>query len=135
MSRARDDEWTFVILGRDRAAPAVVRAWIEERVRLGKNKLEDPQIVEAWSWIREVLNEQAEADIKQKAETDMKQKVEKTRGLAERLADGLLANGRTPCERIVLMVGRYPDDKQDGGLCRASLIDVFEAILQDWSKE
>jgi hypothetical protein len=30
MSRARDDEQTFVLLGRDTAAPATVRAWIEE---------------------------------------------------------------------------------------------------------
>jgi hypothetical protein len=54
MSRARDDEWTFVLLGRDKAAPAAVRAWIEERIRLGKNTLNDPQIVEAYRWIASV---------------------------------------------------------------------------------
>lgn len=47
MSRARDDEMTFVLLGRDRAAPAAIRAWVGERLRLGKNKPDDPQIVEA----------------------------------------------------------------------------------------
>lgn len=59
MSRAKDDEWTFVLLGRDKAATAAVRAWIEERIRLGKNTREDPQIIEAEQWIRTVLTEQA----------------------------------------------------------------------------
>jgi hypothetical protein len=58
MSRARDEEWTFVLLGRDRAAPVAVRAWIEERVRLGKNVRTDAQIVEAEQWIRTVQAEQ-----------------------------------------------------------------------------
>lgn len=51
MSRARDDEWTFVLLGRDVAAPAAVLAWIEERVKLGKNDRHDAQITEAEEWI------------------------------------------------------------------------------------
>lgn len=50
MNRARDDEWTFVLLGRDLAAPAAVRAWIQERLILQKNKAGDPQIVEAEQW-------------------------------------------------------------------------------------
>jgi len=58
MNRARDDEWTFVLLGRDLAATVAVRAWIEERVRLGKNAREDAQIVEAEQWIEAVLAEQ-----------------------------------------------------------------------------
>ena len=47
LSRARDDEMTFVLLGRDVAAPAAIRAWINERIRLGKNEDGDDQIVEA----------------------------------------------------------------------------------------
>lgn len=47
MSRANDDEWTFVLLGRDAAAPVAIRAWAFERVRLGKNQMRDAQIVEA----------------------------------------------------------------------------------------
>jgi hypothetical protein len=47
MSRARADEMTFVLLGRDTAAPVAIRAWVAERVRLGKNTLVDPQILEA----------------------------------------------------------------------------------------
>jgi hypothetical protein len=58
LNRARADEWLFVLLGRDRAAPAAVRAWIEERIRLGKNKPDDPQIKEAQHWITAVLSEQ-----------------------------------------------------------------------------
>jgi len=59
MSRARDDEWTFVLLGRDKAAPVAVRAWIEERIRIGKNTREDAQIVEAEAWIAAVEKEAA----------------------------------------------------------------------------
>ena len=47
MSRAKDDEMTFVLLGRDTAAPVAIEAWIAERIRLGKNLPDDPQIVEA----------------------------------------------------------------------------------------
>lgn len=54
MSRARDDEWTFVLLERDAAAPVAVRAWVAERLRLGKNKQDDPQIVEALEWAEAV---------------------------------------------------------------------------------
>jgi hypothetical protein len=47
MSRARDDEMTFVLLGRDAAAPVAIRAWVAERIRLGKNSVDDAQIAEA----------------------------------------------------------------------------------------
>jgi hypothetical protein len=47
MSRAQDNEMTFVLLGRDAAAPAAIRAWIAERVRLGKNLPGDAQLVDA----------------------------------------------------------------------------------------
>jgi hypothetical protein len=46
-NKARDDERLFVLLARDPAAPAAIRAWVAERVRLGKNHLLDDQIVEA----------------------------------------------------------------------------------------
>lgn len=38
MSRAKDDEWTFVLLGRDAAAVDTVRFWIAKRIELGKNQ-------------------------------------------------------------------------------------------------
>lgn len=47
MSHAKDDEFTFVLLGRDIATPATIRFWVEERIRLGKNKRNDPQIQSA----------------------------------------------------------------------------------------
>ena len=47
MSKARDDEMTFVLLGRDAAAPYAIRLWADMRVKLGKNQPGDPQIVEA----------------------------------------------------------------------------------------
>lgn len=47
MSRAHDEEMTFVLLGRDAAAPVAIRAWMAERIRIGKNKPGDAQILEA----------------------------------------------------------------------------------------
>jgi len=47
MSRARDEEMTFVLLARDAAAPVVIRAWVVERIRIGKNKENDAQVKEA----------------------------------------------------------------------------------------
>jgi hypothetical protein len=47
LSRAKDDEMCFVLLARDAAAPVAIQAWIEERIRTGKNKSDDPQITEA----------------------------------------------------------------------------------------
>jgi hypothetical protein len=47
LNRARDDEFTFVLLARDRAAPVAIRAWIAERIRIGKNRPDDAQILEA----------------------------------------------------------------------------------------
>lgn len=47
LNRARDDEYVFVLMGRDAAAPATIRFWANERVRLGKNEVGDTQIVEA----------------------------------------------------------------------------------------
>lgn len=47
MSRAADDEMTFVLLARDVSAPATIRYWATHRVYMGKNTWEDPQIQEA----------------------------------------------------------------------------------------
>jgi len=47
LNRAREDEMLFVLLGRDAAAPSTIRHWVDERIRLGKNKANDPQIIEA----------------------------------------------------------------------------------------
>mgnify|MGYP001563281118 CR=1 FL=1 len=47
LSRARGDEMIFVLLARDAAAPVAIRAWVNERLRLGKNKSDDSQILSA----------------------------------------------------------------------------------------
>ena len=47
LNRAHDNEMVFVLLGRDAAAPHAIRAWVDERLRLGKNLVSDEQIVEA----------------------------------------------------------------------------------------
>lgn len=47
MAKAKDDEITFVLLGRDVSAPATIRFWCEQRVRCGKNTWDDKQITEA----------------------------------------------------------------------------------------
>jgi len=47
MSHAQDEEMTFVLLGRDIAAPSTIRFWVAQRLRLGKNLADDAQITEA----------------------------------------------------------------------------------------
>ena len=61
LNKARPAEWLFVLLGRDAAAPVAVRAWVAERLRLGKNAPGDPQIVEAEQWCVNVETEQRQA--------------------------------------------------------------------------
>ncbi len=46
-NKAGDGELLFVLLGRDKAAPAAIRMWIRERLRRGLNQSSDPQITEA----------------------------------------------------------------------------------------
>ena len=46
-NKAHDDEIIFVLLARDAASPATIRAWCAERARFGKNTWDDPQIKEA----------------------------------------------------------------------------------------
>lgn len=58
MAKAFDDEPTFVLLGRDPAAPVAIRAWIAERLRSGKNHVNDAQIVEARQLLVTMENEQ-----------------------------------------------------------------------------
>lgn len=47
LNKAGEDEIIFVLLQRDKAAPGAIRAWCAERVRIGKNTWDDPQIKEA----------------------------------------------------------------------------------------
>ena len=47
LNKARDNELLFVLLARDPAAPDTIRHWAHRRISMGKNKYNDPQIVEA----------------------------------------------------------------------------------------
>lgn len=47
INQALPTELTFVLLGRDAAAPVAIRAWIGERLRTGKNAPDDQQIQNA----------------------------------------------------------------------------------------
>lgn len=47
MNKAKENEWVFVLLGRDESAPVAIRAWIEDRIQRGKNLRQDAQIIEA----------------------------------------------------------------------------------------
>jgi len=46
-TKAEPDEPMFTLLARDPAAPEAIYRWAQERVRLGKNKSGDPQLIEA----------------------------------------------------------------------------------------
>jgi hypothetical protein len=46
-TKAPDEEMVFVLLSRDVAAPIAIRAWVAERLRVGKNVATDATIVEA----------------------------------------------------------------------------------------
>lgn len=46
-NKAADSERLFILLARDPATPAAIRAWVNERIRLGKNTPGDSQVCEA----------------------------------------------------------------------------------------
>ena len=69
LNKANDDELIFVLLGRDKAAPIAILAWIEERIRLGKNKRDDLQIVEAYHWAATVAGNHKQEFLRDKDKT------------------------------------------------------------------
>lgn len=46
--RAEPNEPRFTLLGRDKAAAKAVRYWVLERLKTGKNRASDTQIIEAY---------------------------------------------------------------------------------------
>lgn len=68
-NRARDDERLFVLLARDPAAPVAIRAWIAERIRLGKNAPGDEQIREAFQCATLMELERSEIEAARRQET------------------------------------------------------------------
>ena len=57
MQHAHPNEMVFVLLSRDAAAPVAIRAWVAERLRLGKNVETDEQIAEALECARTMESE------------------------------------------------------------------------------
>lgn len=47
MAKAGEKEMTFVLLSRDKAAPATIEFWVKRRLLMGLNKPDDVQILEA----------------------------------------------------------------------------------------
>lgn len=68
-NRAKDTEIIFVLLSRDAAAPAAIRAWVRERTRSGKNQLLDPQIQEALQCAKRMEKQRHERDAKNHDQT------------------------------------------------------------------
>jgi hypothetical protein len=58
LNRARDDEFIFVLLARDVAAPAAIRYWVDQRIKLLKNFPSDPQILHALEVATQMEKEQ-----------------------------------------------------------------------------
>lgn len=57
LNKAEPLEMVFVLLARDKAAPAAIEAWINKRLELGLNKPGDKQISDARSCIEVFENE------------------------------------------------------------------------------
>lgn len=47
LNKANDDEYIFVLIGRDKAATAAIIAWCNERIRLGLNSKDDDKLAKA----------------------------------------------------------------------------------------
>lgn len=58
-NKAKDDEIVFVLLERDADAPGTIRDWVARRIRRGKNKPDDAQMIEALECARlmEIMRE------------------------------------------------------------------------------
>lgn len=54
-NKAHNEELLFILLERDPASIVAVEAWIDARIRLGKNAADDAQIKEAREWLCRVL--------------------------------------------------------------------------------
>jgi hypothetical protein len=57
MAAALPGEMTFVLLGRDPAAPMAILDWARHRVAIGKNKPDDLQIAEALQCAETMMRE------------------------------------------------------------------------------
>jgi hypothetical protein len=60
-NKARPGERVFVLLERDIAVPGTIEHWCDERIKLGRNEFEDPQIQEALRCAELMRNGHAES--------------------------------------------------------------------------
>lgn len=63
LNTAAPDELVFVLLGRDEAAPAAIRAWCADRILRGKNAVHDPQIKAAYQCAYDMERARREATL------------------------------------------------------------------------
>lgn len=68
LNKAHPTERLFVLLARDPAAPVAIRAWVQERLRLGKNVPGDEQIREAFKCAGLMELERAPIDLVRRQE-------------------------------------------------------------------
>ena len=54
LNRAADNEMLFVLMGKDLATPETIRFWCKKRIELGKNKVDDEQIINAQKYAFEI---------------------------------------------------------------------------------
>lgn len=59
LSKAKDDEPLFVLMGRDASTLVAITAWINHRIDTGKNKPDDEQILEALDVVKSMLSYRA----------------------------------------------------------------------------
>jgi hypothetical protein len=62
-NKAKQNELIFVFLERDAAAPAAIRAWIAERIKLGLNIPGDKKLVDAEWCAREMELQRTERNV------------------------------------------------------------------------
>lgn len=68
-NKARSEERLFVLLARDPAAPVAIRAWIAERIRLGKNAPGDEHIRDAYECAALMELERSEVEAARRQES------------------------------------------------------------------
>lgn len=60
IQKSLPEEKTFTLLGRDPVSPRAVRYWASERIRTGKNRNTDPEVIEA-DEIARIMEDQRDA--------------------------------------------------------------------------
>lgn len=131
LNRAAGDEMCFVLLGRDAAAPVAIRAWIEERIRLGKNTADDSQILEAVACMERMQsdgrkrtpgNDQSRLPTLAEAERSLiEQTLERFNGNREQTAASLKMGIRTLCGKL-RQYGYPPHGKPGSNVTTLELI-------------